>query len=211
MDVKKFAQVANTIFAPIYPVVAEQMLNRLKISQGLCLEIGTGPGLLAYEVAKKLKSKIIGIDINVETLIIAKELLKKKDRTTILQKIKWVCSNASCLPFKDKTFDMTISRGSFFFWENKVKGIREILRVLKPGGKAMVGGGFGNMALKTKVAKEIKEIYDDWEERVEKRRRKFNPKALKELMHKADIKRFEIIYDEVNQWVVFEKKLKADC
>lgn len=207
MDVKKFAQVANTIFAPIYPVVAEQILDRLKISQGLCLEIGTGPGLLAYQIAKKSNLKIISTDINIEALMIAKELLKQKeDWTTTSHKIKWVCSNASHLPFKDKIFDMTISRGSLFFWENKVKGIMEIYRVLKLDGKAMVGGGFGKIALKRRVAKEIKRIYHDWEENVEERRRKFNPKALKGLMHKANIKRFEIIYDEVNQWVVFGKR-----
>jgi len=206
MDIKKFAQVAHTIFAPIYPVVAEQMLDKLKINQGVCLEIGTGPGLLAYQIAKKSNLIIIGTDANIEALMIAKELLRQKeDWTTISHKIKWVCSNAAHLPFKDKIFDMSISRGSLFFWENKAKGIREIHRVLKLDGKAMVGGGFGKLALKRRVAKEIKEIYDDWEENVEERRRKFNPKALKELMHKANIKRFKIIYDEVNQWVLFRK------
>lgn len=36
------------------------------------------------------------------------------------------------------------SRGSIFFWDDPVKGLREVYRVPRPGGKAHIGGGAGS-------------------------------------------------------------------
>jgi ubiquinone/menaquinone biosynthesis C-methylase UbiE len=47
------------------------------------------------------------------------------------------------LPFRDDYADFVMSRGSIWFWDRPHEGLREIHRVLKPGGVAVVGGGLG--------------------------------------------------------------------
>ncbi len=49
----------------------------------------------------------------------------------------------SPLVFKDAEFDLVISRGVFFFLDENGDLLREISRVLKDGGMAFIGGGFG--------------------------------------------------------------------
>lgn len=46
-------EIAQTIFAPIYPVIARQALDITRINRGLCLDIGSGPAMLAIAVARK--------------------------------------------------------------------------------------------------------------------------------------------------------------
>ncbi|MCD6320469.1 MAG: class I SAM-dependent methyltransferase [Candidatus Desulfofervidaceae bacterium] len=204
--IEQFAEVAKTIFAPVYPVVARQILNTLDIHKGLCLDIGTGPALLVYETARQSSLKLVGIDNKEKALCIARGILKEKDpHGKIISRISLGVADVLNLPFKNDTFDLVISRGSLFFWQDKVRGIKEVYRVLKTGGKAMLGGGFGNKRLKEQIATEIKAVYPDWEERVEKRRQKFTPDTLRALALKANIGAYRIIYDEVNMWIVFEK------
>jgi SAM-dependent methyltransferase len=55
------------------------------------------------------------------------------------------------MPFTDGAVDLVVSRGSLPFWENRSRAFREIYRVLKPGGVAYVGGGFGTEQIKSRV------------------------------------------------------------
>ena len=48
------------------------------------------------------------------------------------------------MPFPDDTVDLVVSRGSIFFWDDPAKGLSEVARVLRPGGKAYIGGGAGS-------------------------------------------------------------------
>jgi len=48
------------------------------------------------------------------------------------------------MPFPDNSVDLVVSHGSIFFWDDQVKGLQEVYRVLRPGGKAMIGGGVGS-------------------------------------------------------------------
>ena len=42
-----FARIAREVFAPVYPVIAEQVLAWSGIQSGLALDIGSGPGFFA--------------------------------------------------------------------------------------------------------------------------------------------------------------------
>jgi ubiquinone/menaquinone biosynthesis C-methylase UbiE len=44
---------------------------------------------------------------------------------------------------EDNVADFVMSRGSLWFWDDQPQGLREIQRILKPGGVAVVGGGLG--------------------------------------------------------------------
>ena len=54
---------ALTVFAPIYPVIAEQIVRRLDITEGRCVEIGSGPGLLSLALARITDLQMILLDV----------------------------------------------------------------------------------------------------------------------------------------------------
>ncbi len=95
------------------------------------LDIATGTGDLAINLAETDATKIVGLDISSGMLDIGKEKIKKKG---LEQKIDMVLGDSENMPFKDNTFDaITVAFGVRNF-ETLENGLKEILRVLKPNG-----------------------------------------------------------------------------
>ncbi len=93
------------------------------------LDIATGTGDLAINLAKIKTAKITGLDISKGMLDIAKAKVKKKNLP-----IELILGDSENLPFADATFDaITVGYGVRNF-ENLDKGLKEIYRVLKPNG-----------------------------------------------------------------------------
>jgi len=101
----------------------------------IILDIATGTGDFAVEALKLKPTKIIGIDISQGMLDmgIAKMKKKKVDHIIDLQ-----IGDSENLHFDDNYFDgYTVGFGVRNF-ENLEKGLGEMLRVLKPNGKAVI-------------------------------------------------------------------------
>ena len=99
------------------------------------LDIATGTGDLALMMAKLNPKKIVGLDISAGMLEVGKQKIAKANLT---DKIEMIVGDSENIPFDDNTFDaITVSFGVRNF-ENLDKGLTEILRVLKPGGKFVV-------------------------------------------------------------------------
>ncbi|WP_100613376.1 bifunctional demethylmenaquinone methyltransferase/2-methoxy-6-polyprenyl-1,4-benzoquinol methylase UbiE [Confluentibacter citreus] len=95
------------------------------------LDIATGTGDLAIALTKTNATQIIGLDISNGMLEIGKEKIKKQG---LENKIQMVLGDSENMPFEDNTFDaITVSFGVRNF-ETLENGLKEILRVLKPGG-----------------------------------------------------------------------------
>jgi ubiquinone/menaquinone biosynthesis C-methylase UbiE len=197
----EFDHIARNIFYPIYSVIADQILECATVnSTGHCLDVGCGSGYLGLEIAKKTNMKLCCYDLNPEALVIADQNIIEGD----LQKQAHTClGNAEDIPFPDETFDLVISRGSLFFWENKVKAINEINRVLKPGGWAYLGGGFGNEKLKKMIDKKMLQIDEQW--LVKANKRKGSSENYKNLMDQTQVNTYQILEGEFGLWIVFKK------
>lgn len=102
----------------------------------LILDVATGTADLAIEAEKQLTpEKIIGIDIANEMLEIGRQKLKKRQLT---QKIELFLGDSENLSFPDNTFDaVTVAFGVRNF-ENLGKGLLEMYRVTRPGGKVVI-------------------------------------------------------------------------
>ncbi|WBX70827.1 bifunctional demethylmenaquinone methyltransferase/2-methoxy-6-polyprenyl-1,4-benzoquinol methylase UbiE [Tenacibaculum retecalamus] len=99
------------------------------------LDIATGTGDLALMMAKLNPKKITGLDISAGMLEVGKQKIAKAN---LSDKIEMIVGDSENMPFEDNTFDaITVSFGVRNF-ENLDKGLTEILRVLKPGGKFVV-------------------------------------------------------------------------
>lgn len=97
----------------------------------LILDIATGTGDLAINLAQTSAKEIIGLDISEGMLEVGKQKISK---LKLSKKISMVTGDSENLPFKDNTFDaITVAFGIRNF-ENLDKGLSEILRVLKPDG-----------------------------------------------------------------------------
>lgn len=99
------------------------------------LDIATGTGDLAILMAQTTASKIVGLDISVGMLEVGKKKIADKNMS---DRIEMIIGDSEDLPFGDASFDaITVAFGVRNF-ENLEKGLGEILRVLKPGGKFVV-------------------------------------------------------------------------
>lgn len=99
------------------------------------LDIATGTGDLAINMATTGAKEIIGLDISPGMLEVGKKKIEDKKLGNI---IKMVVGDSENLPFDDNTFDaITVAFGVRNF-EDLQKGLKEIYRVLKPGGTFVV-------------------------------------------------------------------------
>lgn len=101
------------------------------------LDVACGTGDFSIEIARKSspQSRITGVDLSEGMLKVMREkvLIEGLDR-----KISFMQGNCESLPFGDGTFDrVTIAFGIRNF-ENRDVALREILRVLKPGGRLVI-------------------------------------------------------------------------
>ncbi|XRP96628.1 class I SAM-dependent methyltransferase [Methanocaldococcus sp. 16A] len=106
-------------------IIYKSEIEALKrhIPKGKGLEIGVGTGRFAKPFDIK-----IGVDVSKEMAKIAEK-----------RGIKVIIAKGEDLPFKDKEFDFVLINTVLEFSENPKKMIEEAKRVLKKGGKIIIG------------------------------------------------------------------------
>jgi len=203
-EAKAFDEIARTVFKDIYPNLAKQIKEDFSINKGICVEVGTGPGYLSIELAKITNLEIHALDIDPSAVKIAKRNIKTAH---LSEKIKTIQGDVHQMPFSTNFADLIISRGSFIFWEDKVKALKEIYRILKPGGVAFVGGGLGKL-LPEKERIRIKEIMEK-DNIGPPKNLEVSIEEMGEILRKAGILNFEVTSDEgclCGLWVELRKQ-----
>lgn len=100
------------------------------------IDIATGTGDLAIMEYKMLQPQtIVGIDISTGMLEVGREKIKKEG---LEEKIKLVQGDSENLEFADGSFDAATAAFGVRNFENLEKGLAEMYRVLKPGGRLMI-------------------------------------------------------------------------
>lgn len=134
---ERYQQIADNVLSPIYPWLIKDCCDILETSLKAkrVLEIGGGPGHMAAEFLSNSVDMLAELDIS--SYMLTKS--QKHNKSTPL----FIQGSACSIPIQSDYFDIVFSRGSVMFWENLDKAFSEISRVLKPGGKALIGGGYG--------------------------------------------------------------------
>jgi demethylmenaquinone methyltransferase/2-methoxy-6-polyprenyl-1,4-benzoquinol methylase len=102
----------------------------------LILDVATGTGDLAIQAVKSLDpEKIIGVDISEGMMEIGRKKIEAKG---LSKKIELRKGDSENLPFEENKFDAVIVAYGVRNFENLEKGLADMLRVLKPGGKMVV-------------------------------------------------------------------------
>ena len=100
------------------------------------LDVGCGGGKTVSKLCTKVgNGKVYGVDYS--ELCVQKS--KKLNQKNILcGKASISQASVSALPFDDDKFDTVTAIETYYFWPDKLNDLKEIYRVLKPGGKLML-------------------------------------------------------------------------
>src|SRR5689334_16933642 len=108
---------------------ARRMVEELHLKDGdVILDAGCGDGFYLHVLSKLGKFKITGLDFDKNALESAKKNLKG------VKQIKIMHGSVMELPFKANTFDKIVLTEVAEHLPDDLKGLKEIYRVLKPGG-----------------------------------------------------------------------------
>ena len=122
-------------------VVTEDLERRLILRlagevQGCrALDMGCGDGALALALRERGAPLVIGCDIDPRMVASAvAEAVRRKTRS-----VRFLLANAEGLPFQDRSFDLVTMITVLSFVAEPETALREIARVLKPGGRVIIG------------------------------------------------------------------------
>ena len=99
------------------------------------LDVACGTGALTVAAADRVAAggatggAVLGLDANPEMLAVARR--KRPD-------VEWHEGRAESLPFADASFDAVVSQFGLMFFDDRVAALREMHRVLRPGGRLAV-------------------------------------------------------------------------
>jgi SAM-dependent methyltransferase len=179
-----------------YETVAQDAAALAACERGLWADLGCGAGGVGLALARQSESRVLLVDPNPDAL---GEAMPAAHAQGVAERVVFLVARAEQLPLVDNYLDLVVSRGSVFFWGDAAKGIREVHRVLRPGGCAMIGGGLGSG-------------YPDWARREFMRRRREDasqqgadalarfaeersPDTFHRLAVMADLRQYEIVSD----------------
>jgi arsenite methyltransferase len=95
------------------------------------LEVGCGTGLTACYLAKRYSCPVAGVDLSEQMIDLSR---KRASREGIAARLEFRTADAQYLPFEDGLFDVVICESVTAFLDDPQKGMREYVRVVKPGG-----------------------------------------------------------------------------
>jgi len=99
------------------------------------LDIATGTGDFAIEALALNPDKVTGVDISEGMLSVGREKMIKRK---LDNKIELLSGDSEALQFEDNKFDAVIVSFGVRNFENLEKGLADMYRVLKPGGKTVI-------------------------------------------------------------------------
>jgi len=112
----------------------EKIANNLDIKPGSnILDVGTGTGIFVPFLLKKIgsKGKLVCLDS-------AEKMLEKAKAKDFKGNIEFICSDIHHTDFQDEIFDAVVCYSSFPHFRDKSRALREIMRLLKKGGRLFI-------------------------------------------------------------------------
>jgi ubiquinone/menaquinone biosynthesis C-methylase UbiE len=100
------------------------------------LEIGFGPGIAVQALARRMpRGLVAGVDFSRTMVATAR---RRNAAAVKAGRVRLHYATADHLPFADASFDKVFGIHTIYFWPQPQAALREIHRVLKPGGKLVI-------------------------------------------------------------------------
>lgn len=134
----EFDRLTERLSAPI----AMRMIKLAQLRPSDCiLDVGTGTGLVALRAARLLSGgRVIGIDHSQGMI---EQACAKARRSSVGEFVIFRRSDAEQLDFSDQSFDVVLSLYALFHFPDPLRALAEMYRVLRPGGRVVIGVGSG--------------------------------------------------------------------
>ncbi len=111
-------------------------LTALRLVEGKVLDAGTGPGTLVRELARQLPGlQVSGIDLSEEMIRLARAHARREQ---LEERVHFQSGDVAHLPYPDHSFDVVVSTISMHHWFELEQPLRELHRVLRPGGRLWI-------------------------------------------------------------------------
>ena len=139
-----------------------QVLKALDLRAGeQVLDIGSGPGLLAHEMALSVGQggRVCGIDISEDMLAMARKRCADKPWTEFKK------ADAAELSYPDDSFDAAVSTQVYEYVADIPAALAELYRVMRPGGRALImDTDYGSLVIHTKDQVRMERLLSAWNE-----------------------------------------------
>lgn len=157
------------------------------------LDVGCGGGGNMLRMLRQFgNSTVDGVDYSQTSVECSKDSTRDySERCNVF------CADVENMPFADGTYDMVFSLESIYFWNDPVAGLKEIARVLKDGGKAVIV---------TEMSNPQKAVF--WTKRCDGMNI-YSPEQLRNFMNKAGFEDINV-YTAKKVWCLAEGKKSTE-
>ncbi|MCY7931411.1 class I SAM-dependent methyltransferase [Bacillus inaquosorum] len=128
-----FGMIAGYIMAAENRTLNQWTIDQLGITRGdSILEVGFGPGYCMQQVLKREK------DVDLHGIDVSEVMLKLAARRVKSKPVRLIQGSVETFPLIDSFYNKVISVNNYTIWNDQTKGMKQIYRALKPGGKAAI-------------------------------------------------------------------------
>ena len=125
--------IARRLLRVVYRRFAEDLADAAP-DDGAVLDVGTGPGVLLMELARRRPDlRLTGVDVSSDMVVAAQRNLREYGPRASAR-----VGDVTALPFPDRSFDTVVSSFSLHHWEDPEAAVPELARVLRPGGRVLI-------------------------------------------------------------------------
>ena len=161
-DEETSRKVESLYMTPDVVAQRRQVLKALALREGeRILDIGSGPGLLAYDMAASVgrNGRVCGIDISEDMLTMSRKRCADQPWTEFQK------AYATNLPYPDDVFDAAVSTQVYEYVVDIPVALTELYRVVRPGGRAAVmDNDYGSLVIHTENEARMKRVLSAWDE-----------------------------------------------
>lgn len=124
---------ASRFAGPLYDRVADDVAAAGLADGARVLDVGTGPGRLPLLIAARCPGlRIDGVDLSAPMIERARANAQGVDR------VHFEVGDVAALEYPDATFDLAVTTLSQHHWTDARAGLRELRRVVRPGGEVWI-------------------------------------------------------------------------
>ncbi len=180
--------------------IGKRTIDRLPLSAGArVLDVGCGTGASAIPAAERVGAtgQVTGVDLAERLLAIA----RRKAEARRLANLRFDVADMEKLGFPDASFDAVVSVFSIFFVPDMAKQVRELWRMVRPGGYLAITT-WGPRMFQPGTAlwwSAVREVRPDLASQLSPWERIVEPQALRDLFGEAGISDVEVIAESSEQ------------
>ncbi|MFF3226958.1 SAM-dependent methyltransferase [Nocardia suismassiliense] len=128
--------------------MTELMIEKVAVEAGeRVLDVGCGRGQPAVQLAEATGAEVLGIDISPRHVRLASEFAQARSKD---DQVRFEVADVTELPYPAASFDGAWMLESFFHMPDQSEVLRQIARVLRPGGKLVIA----NLVQRTPLTEE---------------------------------------------------------